>query len=112
MLVFVDVSWRRAGLGTLLVRRLAGDVPRSDVAMLGLLTAALRVGLPAQAAVGNPVDVVASASAEQYGRSLRLLAVAEEVDAIIAVFIPPFATWAEDVAREISAPWPTSPARP
>ena len=49
MLVFVDVSWRRAGLGTLLVRRLAsaarnagvrrlaGDVPRSDAAMLALL---------------------------------------------------------------------------
>ena len=48
-LVFVDASWRRAGLGTLLVcglaeaarhagiRRLAGDVPRSDAAMLGLL---------------------------------------------------------------------------
>ena len=49
-LVFVDASWRRAGLGTMLLsrlaeaarhagaRRLAGDVPRSDVAMLGLLT--------------------------------------------------------------------------
>ena len=48
-LVFVDASWRRAGLGTLLVRRLAEaarhagigrlarDVPRSDAAMLGLL---------------------------------------------------------------------------
>ena len=48
-LVFVDACWRRAGLGTLLVcglaeaarhagiRRLAGDVPRSDAAMLGLL---------------------------------------------------------------------------
>ena len=48
-LVFVDASWRRTGLGTVLlrrlaeaarhagVRRLAGDVPRSDVAMLGLL---------------------------------------------------------------------------
>ena len=49
VLVFADASWRRAGLGTVLlsrlaeaarhagVRRLAGDVPRSDVAMLGLL---------------------------------------------------------------------------
>ena len=46
-LVFVDACWRRTGLGTLLlsrlaeaarhagVRRLTGDVPRSDVAMLG-----------------------------------------------------------------------------
>ena len=53
--------------------------------------AALRAGLPPQAAVGNPVDVVASASAEQYGQALRLLGAAEEIDAIIAVFIPPFA---------------------
>jgi len=48
-LVFVDASWRRTGLGTLLlrrladaarhagVRRLAGDVPRGDAAILGLL---------------------------------------------------------------------------
>jgi len=74
--------------------------------------AALRAGLPAQAAVGNPVDVVASASADQYGRSLRLLSAAEEVDAIIAVFIPPFATWAEDVAREISAAVTDKPGKP
>ncbi len=74
--------------------------------------AALHAGLPAQAAVGNPVDVVASASAEQYGRSLRLLGAAEEVDAIIVVFIPPFLTRAEDVAREIAAATASLPAEP
>jgi GNAT superfamily N-acetyltransferase len=48
-LLFVDAFWRRAGLGTLLlrglaeaarhagIRRLAGDAPRGDVAILGLL---------------------------------------------------------------------------
>ena len=48
-LVFVDASWRRAGLGTVLlrrlaeaarhagVRRMAGDLPEGDVAMRGLL---------------------------------------------------------------------------
>jgi acyl-CoA synthetase (NDP forming)/GNAT superfamily N-acetyltransferase len=65
--------------------------------------AALRAGLPAEASVKNPVDMVASASAEQYGRSLRLLAAADEVDAVIVVFIPPFLTRAEDVALEIAA---------
>ncbi len=65
--------------------------------------AALRAGLPPEAATGNPVDMVASASAEQYGRLLRLLGAAEEIDAIIAVFIPPFLTRAEDAAREIAA---------
>ena len=48
----------------------------------------LRAGLPAQAAVKNPVDVVAGTSAEHYGRAMRLLGAAEEIDAIIAVFIP------------------------
>jgi len=64
---------------------------------------ALRAGLPAQAAVGNPVDVVAGTSAEQYGRTMRLLGAAGEIDAIIAVFIPVGATPAEDFGREITA---------
>ena len=78
--------------------------------------AALRAGLPPQAAVRNPVDVVASATAGQYGRALRLLGAAEEIDAIIAVYIPPFVTDAEDVAREIAAAAPIMnsalPAKP
>jgi len=65
--------------------------------------AALREGLPAQAAVANPVDVVAGASAGQYGRALRLLGAAEEIDTVIAVFIPIGATPAGDFAREITA---------
>ncbi len=74
--------------------------------------AALRAGLPPQAATRNPVDIVASATAAQYGRSLRLLGAAEEVDAIIVVFIPPFLTRAEDVAREIAAAAGDLPAKP
>ena len=58
------------------------------------------------------MDIVASASAEQYGRSLRLLGAAEEVDAIIVVFIPPFLTRAEDVAREIATATASLPAKP
>ncbi len=64
---------------------------------------ALRANLPAEASVKNPVDMVASASAEQYGASLRLLGDADEVDAVIVVFIPPFLTRAEDVSREMAA---------
>ena len=74
--------------------------------------AALRAGLPPQAATGNPVDIVASATAAQYGRSLRLLGAAEEVDSIIVVFIPPFLTRAEDVAREIAVAAGDLPAKP
>jgi acyl-CoA synthetase (NDP forming) len=64
---------------------------------------ALRANLPAEASLKNPVDMVASASAEQYGASLRILGEADEVDAVIVVFIPPFLTRAEDVAREVAA---------
>ena len=74
--------------------------------------AALRAGLPAQAAVRNPVDVVAGTSAEQYGRTMRLLGAAEEIDAIIAVFIPLGATLAEDFAREIAAAAAGLPGKP
>ena len=74
--------------------------------------AALRAGLPPQASTKNPVDVVASATAEQYGHALRLLGAAGEIDAIIAVYIPPFVTAAEDVAREITAAAAALPAKP
>jgi acetate---CoA ligase (ADP-forming) len=74
--------------------------------------AALHAGLPPQASVKNPVDVVASATAGQYGQALRLLGAAEEIDAIITVYIPPFVTAAEDVAREIAAAAAIMPAKP
>ena len=76
------------------------------------IQAALRACLPPQASVRNPVDVVASATAGQYGRALRLLGAAEEIDAIIAVYIPPFVTDAEDIAREIAAAAAAQPAKP
>ena len=73
--------------------------------------AALRAGLLPQASVKNPVDTVASATAEQYGLALRQLGAAEEIDAIIAVYIPAFVP-AEDVAREIAAAAATLPSTP
>ena len=72
--------------------------------------AALRAGAAA-GLVRNPVDTMASATAEQYGQALRLLGAAEEVDAIIAVYIPAFVP-AEDVAREITAAAAALPAKP
>jgi acetate---CoA ligase (ADP-forming) len=71
----------------------------------------LRAGLLPQASVKNPVDTVASATAQQYGQALRQLGAAEEIDAIIAVYIPAFVP-AEDVAREIAAAAAALPATP
>lgn len=51
--------------------------------------AALREVLPVEASTTNPVDMIASASAANYGRALSVLAACEAVDAIIVIFIPP-----------------------
>jgi acetate---CoA ligase (ADP-forming) len=51
--------------------------------------AALRALLPAEASTVNPVDMIASASAANYGKALAVLAACEAVDAIIVIFIPP-----------------------
>jgi acetate---CoA ligase (ADP-forming) len=53
------------------------------------LQAGLREGLPAEAAVANPVDMLASAPPAQYRRTVELVAASGEVDAVIAIFIPP-----------------------
>ena len=65
--------------------------------------AALRAILPLEASVGNPVDMIASASADQYQEAIRILGRDANVDAIIVIFIPPLVTRPEDVARAIVA---------
>jgi acetyl coenzyme A synthetase (ADP forming)-like protein len=62
---------------------------------------ALRAFLPAAASVGNPVDMIASASAEQYEQSLRLLLDDPGVDAVLTLFVTPIVTRPSDVAEAI-----------
>ncbi len=62
----------------------------------------LRSFLPAEAAVGNPVDMVASATADDYRKALEVLLADEMVDAIIVIFTPPLVTQAGDVAKAIT----------
>lgn len=47
----------------------------------------LREVLPPQASVANPVDVVASATAEQYSRSAEILLKAPEVDMLFVIYL-------------------------
>ena len=58
--------------------------------------------LPAEASTTNPVDMIASASADDYKRAIQIVAASEEVDAVIVIFIPPLVTRPEDVADAIS----------
>jgi acetyl coenzyme A synthetase (ADP forming)-like protein len=65
------------------------------------LQAKLREGLPAEAAVTNPVDMLASAPPEHYRRTVELVAASGEVDAVIVIFIPPLHTDPAQVARAV-----------
>ena len=64
-------------------------------------TAALRAFLPAAASVANPVDMIASASAEHYRSTIALVLADPNVDSLLTIFIPPIVTAAEDVAQAI-----------
>jgi acetyl coenzyme A synthetase (ADP forming)-like protein len=63
----------------------------------------LRAVLSKEAAVSNPVDCIAIATAEQYRRVLEVVLADDEVDAVIAIFTPPLVTQAEDVAAQVAA---------
>ncbi len=58
--------------------------------------------LPAEAGLLNPVDMIATATAEHYRGTIRALADWDGIDALIVIFIRPLLTRAEDVAAGIS----------
>jgi acetyl coenzyme A synthetase (ADP forming)-like protein len=84
---------------------LAADVAEAEGLEIPVLTEATRTRLgallPAAASVANPVDMIATATAPQYGEAIRVVADDPTIDALIAIFIPPLATQADDVARAI-----------
>jgi acetyl coenzyme A synthetase (ADP forming)-like protein len=61
----------------------------------------MREFLPAGASTANPVDMIASATAEDYRKAIGLMAADPNIDALIVIFIPPLATKAEDAGRAI-----------
>ena len=65
------------------------------------LAAKLRAFLPAAASVGNPVDMIASASAENYRRTIRAMLDDDSFDAVIAIYIPVLPADAAAVAEAI-----------
>src|SRR6185312_15343076 len=73
------------------------QVPERSPALAGRLASQL----PEAASVANPVDMIATASAEDYAHVIAHLAQSGEFDAILTIFVPPLVTDARDVAREI-----------
>ena len=65
-------------------------------------TATLRSFLPATAAVSDPVDMIATASPDDYRRALPALLADPGVDAVVAMFIPLSVTSTAEVVRAIA----------
>ena len=63
----------------------------------------LAEGLRAEVSSANPVNMTASATADQYERSLRVLLDDDAVDAVVTIFVRPLAARAAEVARGIAA---------
>jgi acetate---CoA ligase (ADP-forming) len=57
--------------------------------------------LPDTASLGNPIDMIASASAADYRRTIEVLVASGACDAIISIFVPPLVTEAEDVGAAL-----------
>jgi acetyl coenzyme A synthetase (ADP forming)-like protein len=73
------------------------------VAELGATTqASLRALLGPNAAVRNPVDMVASAGPAQYRQALELVLADDAVDAVIVIFTPPLVTRLDEVADAVA----------
>ena len=62
---------------------------------------ALRAFLPAEASVGNPVDMIASAGPEDYARAIAAVAADPGIDALIVIYIPPLEHDAPPIARAL-----------
>ncbi len=67
------------------------------------VTAGLKAALPPAASVRNPVDMIASATPEQFELCTRALLQCDAIDALIVLFVPPITTDAEAVGHAIGA---------
>ena len=63
----------------------------------------MRKFLPPEAGLANPIDMIATASAEHFRRTIATLGKSDVIDAVIAIFVRPLLTEAEDVAAAIAA---------
>ncbi|MBN2113476.1 MAG: GNAT family N-acetyltransferase [Acidimicrobiia bacterium] len=85
---------------------LAADALSADGLDLPLFSPALqeklRVGLAAEAAAGNPVDMIASAGPDQYQACLRELLASDEIDSVMVIYIPTAPRASRDVEQAVA----------
>lgn len=62
----------------------------------------LREQLPQEAAVGNPVDMIASASAGEYRAAVNLIGNDENVDSVVLIYVPPLVTDPSEIMKAIA----------
>jgi acetyl coenzyme A synthetase (ADP forming)-like protein len=75
-----------------------------ELAVPGETTAqALRALLPREASIGNPVDMIASATAEQYAATARTLLADSAYDSLVVIFVPAGAADVADVYAAVEA---------
>ena len=73
---------------------------------------ALRKVLPAEASIRNPIDMIASATADSYRQVLSIVLADPAVDAAVAAFVPPLGIRQTDVAKSIVAARADHPDKP
>jgi acetyl coenzyme A synthetase (ADP forming)-like protein len=72
--------------------------------------AALKSFLPAAAGLKNPVDMIASATPEQFARTIEAVGADPKVDSVVVIYVPPMVTNAAEIAAAIARGAGTIPA--
>jgi acyl-CoA synthetase (NDP forming) len=97
----VAIPTNAGGLGILCAD--ACDAAGLEVSTLGDETVgALRAGLPAEASLANPVDMLGSASDRSYAEALPVLLADPHVSAVIVLFVPAVSATADEVAAAVA----------
>ena len=95
---------------------LAADSLEAHGLVLGELSPATVQALtplfPPEASIRNPLDMIASATASSYRRSLEALLADDRTDSVVAIFVPPLGVRQQDVAEAIVAAAETQADKP
>jgi acetate---CoA ligase (ADP-forming) len=62
----------------------------------------LRAFLPKEASIENPVDMIASATGEDYARAIDIVGGSDDVDSVIVIYIPPVDAAAPEITAHVT----------